>query len=64
MIARIDAGKCLGHGQCELITPEVFRLGEDDRGHVIAPCVPASLSEAVRDAVVMCPEGAIEVTQD
>jgi ferredoxin len=61
MIARIDPGKCRGHGQCELIAPEVFRLGEDDRGQVIADGVPDGLSDAVGDAVVMCPEGAIEV---
>ncbi len=62
MIARIDAGKCRGHGQCELIAPEVFELGEDDRGHVIADPVPASCAAAMHDAVLMCPEGAIEVT--
>lgn len=64
MIARIDAGKCRGHGQCELIAPEVFSLGSDDRGHVLVAEVPAGLSAAVGDAVVMCPEGAIEVTGD
>ena len=60
MIARIDAGKCRGHGQCELIAPEVFRLGEDDRGHVILDAVPAELADVVADAVLMCPENAIE----
>lgn len=62
MIARIDPAKCKGHGQCELIAPEVFELGDDDRGHVIVPVVPAGLESAVADAVVMCPEGAIEVS--
>jgi ferredoxin len=64
VIARIDAGKCRGHGQCELIAPQVFELGADDRGHVIADLVPAEQADAVRDAVLMCPEGAIEITGD
>jgi ferredoxin len=62
MIARIDAAKCRGHGQCELIAPEVFALGDDDRGHVIVDTVPPGCAESVRDAVLMCPEGAIEAT--
>lgn len=64
MIARIDPGKCRGHGQCELIAPEVFQLGDDDRGHVITDPVPAGCADAVRDAVLMCPEGAIEIAED
>ena len=64
MIARIDAGQCRGHGQCALIAPEVFELGDDDRGHVIVDVVPPGCSAAVQDAVLMCPEGAIEVTGD
>jgi ferredoxin len=64
VIARIDAAKCRGHGQCELIAPEVFQLGDDDRGHVIVDQVPPASADAVRDAVLMCPEGAIEVTED
>ena len=63
MIARIDAGTCRGHGQCALIAPEVFELGEDDRGHVIADVVPPEYADAVQDAVIMCPEGAIEVAE-
>lgn len=64
MIARIDAGKCRGHGQCEQIAPEVFRLGDDDRGHVILDLVPSECADAVQDAVLMCPEGAIDVSGD
>lgn len=63
MIARIDSGKCRGHGQCELIAPEIFELGDDDRGHVISDLVRSECADAVQDAVLMCPEGAIEVTE-
>lgn len=64
MIARVDISKCRGHGQCALIAPEVFELGDDDRSHVILDPVPPEHADAVRDAVVMCPEAAIEVTED
>jgi ferredoxin len=64
VIARIDAGTCRGHGQCALIAPEVFGLGDDDRGHVLVDLVPPECSDAVQDAVLMCPESAIEVTED
>jgi ferredoxin len=64
LIARIDAGQCRGHGQCALIAPEVFELGDDDRGHVTVDLVPSECAGAVQDAVLMCPEGAIEVAGD
>jgi ferredoxin len=63
LIARIDAGQCRGHGQCALIAPEVFELGDDDRGHVIVDLVPPEFTDTVRDAVLMCPEAAIELTE-
>jgi ferredoxin len=63
LIARIDAGKCRGHGQCALIAPEVFELGDDDRGHVIVDLVPPEFADAARDAVLMCPEAAIDLTE-
>jgi ferredoxin len=64
VIARIDPGKCRGHGQCELIAPEVFQLGDDDRGHVLTAEVPPALAAAVGDAVLMCPEGAIDIAEN
>jgi ferredoxin len=59
MIIRIDPSKCRGHGQCELIAPEVFEVGDDDRGHVIADEIPPGQDAAVQDAILMCPEAAI-----
>jgi ferredoxin len=64
VIARIDPGKCRGHGQCALIAPAVFQFGDDDRGHVVVDRVPDAAADAARDAVLMCPEGAVEVTGD
>jgi ferredoxin len=57
---RVDRGKCRGHAQCVLIAPEVFDLGDDDRARVLTEVVPPEAEAAVEDAVLMCPEAAIE----
>jgi ferredoxin len=60
---RVDRDKCRGHAQCVLIAPEVFDLGDDDRARVLAEAVPPGAEEAVEDAVIMCPEAAIEASR-
>jgi ferredoxin len=60
---RVDRGKCRGHAQCVLIAPEVFDLGDDDRAHVLSEVVPPEAAAAVTDAVLMCPEAAIEADE-
>lgn len=62
MKVRVDRGKCRGHAQCVLIAPEVFDLGDDDRAVVLVEIVPPGSQAAVEDAVLMCPEAAIEVS--
>jgi ferredoxin len=61
--ARVDRDKCRGHAQCVLIAPEVFELGDDDRARVLTEVVPPEAAAAVEDAVLMCPEAAIEAGQ-
>ena len=58
---RVDAAKCVGHGRCYVLAPDVFE--EDDRGHclVIREEVPDSLAADARRGESNCPEGAIEV---
>lgn len=60
MKVRVDRGKCRGHAQCVLIAPRVFDLGDDDRARVLTEAVPPEAEAAVEDAVLMCPEAAIE----
>ena len=61
MQVRIDADRCQGHGQCNLVCPEVFGFDEQGFGQVRTPHVPAQLSEAVERAERACPERAIEI---
>lgn len=60
MNVRVDHARCRGHAQCVSVAPEIFGLGDDDRVFLLTDQVPASLEEAVADAVIMCPEAAIE----
>jgi ferredoxin len=58
---RVDAEKCVGHGRCYVLAPEVF--DEDERGHcaVIASDLPDALAEEARKGERNCPEQAITV---
>ena len=63
MRLRVDAGLCIGVGQCELLEPEIFRV-DDDTGTstiVSAPILPSQRAEALVD---QCPSGAIQIDPD
>jgi ferredoxin len=64
MKVSVDAEKCQGHTLCAWVAPDVFRLGDDDgHAYVDDPDVPAEHEQAVRNAVINCPEGAITITE-
>lgn len=58
---RVDAARCVGHGRCYVLAPEVFE--EDDRGHCVVPDeeIDASLVDEARKGETNCPESAIRV---
>lgn len=59
----VDHAKCVGHGRCYELAPEVF--GEDDRGHctVLLDSVPPEHEKAVLIAAANCPEDAIKLAR-
>lgn len=59
MRVRFDAARCVGHGRCYVLGPDVF--GEDDRGHCVPRLteVPPELEEQARAGEQNCPEAAI-----
>jgi ferredoxin len=61
---KVDLERCVGHGRCYEIAPEVF--GDDERGYcvLLRPEVPPAQAEAVRRAEANCPEQAISVTAE
>ena len=58
---RVDAARCVGHGRCYVLAPEVFE--EDERGRCVVPRqqIETSLLEDARRGESNCPEQAIEV---
>jgi ferredoxin len=57
----VDAAKCVGHGRCYVLAPEVF--GEDERGHcvLLEADVPSELEDRARLGADNCPESAIRI---
>ncbi|ADI03775.1 ferredoxin [Streptomyces bingchenggensis BCW-1] len=53
-----DADRCVGAGQCVLAAPDLF--DQDDDGTVTVLTEPgAATKDAAREAVHLCPSGAI-----
>ena len=56
--------RCVGHGRCYALAPDVYDA--DDRGHCVvrvAGEVPAELQEAARVGASNCPEDAILIEE-
>jgi ferredoxin len=64
MRVRVDGERCVGHGRCYEVAPEVF--AEDERGHCRVPRaqVPRELEPQARLGAGSCPEDAISVDED
>ena len=58
-IARIDAAACSGHGDCEDIAPDIFRVDDD-----VAVVVGSGPDEFMLAAARACPSVAIVLTDD
>ena len=59
MRAVVDQELCIGCGTCEELCPQVFKLGDDGKSHVIAQeCDSAGCCEEAAEA---CPVQAISL---
>lgn len=54
-----DHTRCEGHGMCEALAPELFRVGDDGRVAILAGAVAASDREVALLAVESCPTQAL-----
>jgi ferredoxin len=65
MFISIDADKCMGHGRCYSVAPDL--LSDDEEGFVAerGRCweIPADLAADAQDAADACPEGAIAILE-
>ena len=61
MRVRVDREKCVGHGRCYVLAPEVF--ADDERGHCVVrvASVPPELEAPARLGEGNCPEQAISI---
>jgi ferredoxin len=59
MRVQADLDRCIGSGNCELLAPDVFEVGEDGVVRVLRPQPGQADEDAVRDAVARCPTGAL-----
>lgn len=60
-----DTDVCIGSGQCVLTEPAVFDQNEEDGTVVLSTDTPdPALADTVREAVSLCPSGALSVVPD
>jgi ferredoxin len=65
MRLRVNSAVCDGFGQCNTVLPEVIRLDEWGFAFVEGDGeIPAGKEDAAREAVHICPVGAIVVAAD
>lgn len=63
MNVSVDEDKCCGAGTCVLLAPDVFDQRDEDGIVVLLDPKPGGdLHETVREAVNVCPAGAISVS--
>ncbi|MGH8920257.1 MAG: ferredoxin [Actinomycetes bacterium] len=56
----VDRDRCIGAGMCALTDPAVFDQSDDDGRVVLLDAEPSAEHDStVRDAVHVCPSGAI-----
>lgn len=63
MKVRIDSDRCQGHGQCNLICPELFVFDEQGFGQVAGEEVPTEFEDKAERASLSCPEQAISISR-
>lgn len=64
MRVRVDTDRCVGHGRCYALAPELFEPDDLGNGHEIGDgLVPEGLEDRARLAAANCPEQAITVEE-
>jgi ferredoxin len=64
MRVRVDRDLCEGNAICAGLVPAVFEVDDDDNMTILAPDVPAELTDQVRHAVRSCPKTALWLEDD
>ncbi|MFJ6661827.1 ferredoxin [Streptomyces sp. NPDC091377] len=65
MKVELDGNRCVSSGQCVMSAPDVFDQSEVDGVSFVRDAEPGpETEEAVREAVSLCPVGAITLLED
>lgn len=64
MSVHVLADRCVGSGQCLMLAPEVFDLGDDGTAIVLREQVDAAQAEDVASAAHLCTAQAIVLRTD
>ena len=65
MHLELDAAACDAHGQCVIVAPELFDLGDDDDVATVRTATPEPALEGKAQAAVhACPAAAITLAKD
>ena len=59
----VDEDSCVGHGECEAMAPEVFRVGDDGIAQILDHDASPEIRALVERAALYCPADAIKVIQ-
>ena len=57
----LEADKCIGSGNCEMLAPDVFEVRDDMVCHILADEPAPELTEDAELAVEACPTRALRI---
>jgi ferredoxin len=64
MKIHVETIECAGHGQCHLVSPELYDLDDDGFSAVVDLDVPADQEDAAVRGANSCPARAITIIAD
>ncbi|WP_413105621.1 ferredoxin [Streptomyces sp. Inha503] len=64
MRIKADAGVCVGSGQCVLAEPAVFDQDDDGIVVLLTDQPNNQVAARAREAVTLCPSGALSLVED
>ena len=59
----VDRVRCEGHGVCEEIAPEIYRLDDDGELEILHDQIPETLAVKARAGARLCPVAALTVVE-
>jgi ferredoxin len=63
MRVEVDPDSCEGHGQCNVVAPQVYELDDDGYCVIRNPEVPPHLQAQAEEGALSCPVMAITVSR-